>query len=423
MNLYESIFFRSSENGIPLLKGQRPPLFKMPQCMGLKSDGVRCERQDSGFIHLDATHLHFCRTHWGVYERRVGVRRQLTVVAAEQHHHVGTCHKWVANQRWCGRVCVEGGLLCLAHAANEQQRRQREIDVREALRLEADSINTAVTWYRQRQMTWRQVIDDLTAPVGNPNLPRRVMFRVARRMFLDPLVIEADFNQEWQFNLYWNWAFMGRNGPAPNLHELPRIQTPPPRPNVLAAISRDAQNVHTLVVSQQTNKGLEKLLEASKTTKTIRSPEWFAAKWLVRGYGHWNITQRIVQDILHWYNQAYCKTANDYLYRRTLDGLYIMISSIKDTDTRVELYKRVFEECYESVGMCCEGHISRLCNVLVGFDDAFAPPVLFGDILQNKMASIAALEVDTEEKVRQATAFFNEFAVPLPEREAWLEAF
>jgi hypothetical protein len=73
--------------------------------------------------------------------------------------------------------------------------------------------------------------------------------------------------------------------------------------------------------------------------------------------------------------------------------------------------------------MCCDGHISRLCNVLVGFDDAFAPPVPFGEILQNKMAAIAALEIETEEKVRQANTFFNEFAVPEPERVAWLEAF
>ena len=125
----------------------------------------------------------------------------------------------------------------------------------------------------------------------------------------------------------------------------------------------------------------------------------------------------------HWYGMSYCKTANDYLYKRALDGLYLTIQKVEDTETRHELFKRAFEECYESVGMCCEGHLSRLSNVMVGFDDAFAPPVPFGEILQTKMAAIAALEVETEEKIRQATAFFNEFAVPEPERAAWLDAF
>jgi hypothetical protein len=73
--------------------------------------------------------------------------------------------------------------------------------------------------------------------------------------------------------------------------------------------------------------------------------------------------------------------------------------------------------------MCCEGHISRLCNVLVGFDEAFQPPVPFGEILQNKMAAIAGLDIPEEEKRKQANAFFDEHRVAQEERSAWLDAF
>jgi hypothetical protein len=125
----------------------------------------------------------------------------------------------------------------------------------------------------------------------------------------------------------------------------------------------------------------------------------------------------------HWYERPFCKTANDWLYKRALDGLYLTIKNTKDEELRTELYKRAFEECFESNAMCCEGHISRVCNVLVGFDDAFAPPVPFGEILQNKMAAIYAMEIETDKKVVLATDFFNEFAVPEAERSAWLEAF
>jgi hypothetical protein len=89
----------------------------------------------------------------------------------------------------------------------------------------------------------------------------------------------------------------------------------------------------------------------------------------------------------------------------------------------VELNKRLWEECKEATGMCCEGHISRLCNVLVGFDDAFQPPVALGELIQQKMGAIAGLDVDEEEKRRQANAWFDEVAVPTAERVAWLEAF
>ncbi len=392
--------------------------------MGLKADGNRCGRADSGEVHQHANHLRYCGTHWGVYGRRVTLLRMRTVVVADHHHHAGTCHKWVAGERWCGLVCPEGELLCIGHRARDLQRRAREIAQRDAERQENQEAQAMIDFYRAQNMTWRQAIDHMTAPQNIGAHPRRVMHRAARRMFNGPVVIEPDFNREWQFGMYWNWAINGRIGPPPNLEHHPVVLLQQQqRAAPLAALARDTQNVHTVVVVEQTNKGLEKLLEASKTEKYMRTPEWFAAKWLIRGYGHWNVVQRVVNDMLHWNNTHTCKTANDWLYKRALDGLYLTIGKIKDSDTRIELYKRAFEECHESVGMCCEGHISRLCNVLVGFDDAFAPPVPFGEILQNKMAAIAALEVETEEKVKQATAFFNEFAVPEPERAAWLEAF
>ena len=390
--------------------------------MGLKTNGDRCDRNDTGFIHLDAPHLHFCQTHWDVYNRRLAIRRQLTVVVAEQHHRRGTCHKWVAQERWCGHICPEGSLLCLTHAENDRQRRQQQQARQEARRVENDLIENTIVMFEDQNMNWRQAIDTMTA--GN-NLTRQVMYRVSRRMFLHPVVLDPGMNHEWQFNVYWQWAIGGRIGPAPDLNQRPAQFVLQPRVNTggLAAIARDSQNVHTTAVSQQTNAGLDKLLAAARDDRSMRSPEWLAAKWLVRSYGNWNAVSRIVNDMQHWYNMSYCKAPNDYLYRRTLDGLYLTIQQIKDMEIRTELYRRSFEECYESVGQCCEGPISRLCNVLVGFDDAFAPPVPFGEILQNKMAAIAALEVDTQEKLRQATEFFNEFAVPETERSAWLEAF
>lgn len=388
--------------------------------MGLKSDGSRCTRQDTGFIHLDATHLHYCTIHWGVYERRVVLRNRLTVVVAEQHHRPGTCHRWVAQTRWCGQICPDGGLLCLTHAANDRQRREQQEARREAERAEAEMIDNTLELFRERNLNWRQAID---AMVAENNMTRRVMYRVSRGMFLNPVVPDPALTQEWQFNLYWQWSIQGRHGPPPDLNERPRPFVLPPRPVGLAAIARDAQNVHTTAVSQQTNAGLDKLLAAAREDRAMRAPEWLAAKWLVRAYGSWNIVCRVVNDMQHWYAMSHCKTPNDYLYRRALDGLYLTIQQLRDTETRAELYKRVFEECYESVGQCCEGHISRLCNVLVGFDESFVPPVPFGEILQNKMAAIAGLEVDTAEKVRQATAFFDEYAVPDADRRAWLEAF
>lgn len=388
--------------------------------MGIMTNGRRCNRHDTGFIHLTAHHLQYCQIHWGVYERRVAIRRQLTIVVAEQHHVAGRCHNWIGNINWCHRQCDANAIRCPMHQRAIDRRNQRI----EFEHQRDERIQDMLAAMHALNMNWRQAIDHLfeTNNVQHPTI--RDAFAVARRMFMVPVVVEAGFDHEWQFVAYWNWTVDGRVGPEPNLFA-PPPQVPPilARGGNLQAIARDAQNVHTRVIAEQTNKGLEKLLDASKDAKPMRSPDWFASKWLPRTYGRWDRVVRVVNDMQQWYNRGHCKEENDWLYRKTLDGLYMTLRGIRDSDLHNELYKRVFEECEESIAMCCEGHISRLCNVLVGFDDAFAPPVPFGEIIQNKMAAIYAMEVETEEKVKQATAFFNEFAVPEAERTAWLEAF
>ena len=72
--------------------------------------------------------------------------------------------------------------------------------------------------------------------------------------------------------------------------------------------------------------------------------------------------------------------------------------------------------------MCIDGHISRLANVLVGFDDAFKAPVSQGELIQNQMSAISAMTISSAEKTRLATVFFDEMSVPPDQRAVWLEA-
>lgn len=411
---HESIFFPFRKNGKVPFKEIRSILFStMPQCMGLKTDGDRCERQANNDVEPNARHLHYCGTHWGVYNRHVGVRRPLTVVVADQHHRVGKCHRWIQNH-WCTRDAEPNSLICEHHRIHHEQG-ERMRDARRELARQVEDLHV---WYTAQQMTWRQMMDHLFT--HHANLPRNVLNGVSFRYFNHPAVIEPEFTHIRQFHIYVHWNLGGRQGQPPDL----TLPPPPPRPTGLAVIAMDRQNVHTRPVVEQSNKNLKKLLEEQeKLGKPMRAPEWFAAKWLVRSYGTWRVVTSTVNDMMTWYNTANCKIHNDWLYRRALDGLYLKLQSLDNNDMRAELYKRTFEECYESIGMCCEGHISRLCNVLVGFDDTFAPPIPFGEILQSKMAAISVMEIPTDEKVRQAIEFFNEFAVPEAERSAWLEAF
>ncbi len=389
----------------------------MQRCMGIKTTGHQCTRMSRTVRAPEAPHLHFCATHWRTYDNHVELLRARNPFV-NPNHIEGTC-LWFVRRRWCGNVAVEGTHQCRHH-----HDAVRDADAREQARVDrAQQIRRELDAYRAHDppMTWRQVMDELF----QRDLDREVRFAVGRHYFFNPAVVEEGLRHPRQFLRYWEWRLNGGEGEAPNLEV--EAQGPHPvaiRRTDLAAIAHDRQNVHTAPVSEQTNRGIEKLLAARRQhAGTMRSPDWFASKWLVRSYGSWPVVSRVVNDMHAWYGQSSCRAPNDYLYRNLLDGLYLTIRNFPDDETKIEVFKRTFEECFESVGMCCDGHITRICNVLVGFDEAFVPPVPVGDIIQSKMAAIAGMDIPTDEKVRLATAFFNEHNVREADRTAWLEAF
>jgi hypothetical protein len=184
----------------------------------------------------------------------------------------------------------------------------------------------------------------------------------------------------------------------------------------LEAMARDRQNVHTVAVSQLTRSGMEILLETpvSSDQDTLKEIEEVWEQTRTRSL------RMVLSDMRRWYNVQTCRTEDDWLYRRTLDGLW---SYIKQSPVRDELVGRLWEECYESVRMCCDGHLSRLCNVLCGFLEEFKPPVSAGELLQQKISAIAEKEIPVEDKVGEAWAVFEELSIPMEQREAWIDAF
>jgi hypothetical protein len=181
--------------------------------------------------------------------------------------------------------------------------------------------------------------------------------------------------------------------------------------NTLAAISRDSQNVHKSVVSDQTNRYTEILLgmNVPKTQDTLQElrDAWSKPKRL------------LMNDIGKWYRQSHCRNPDDHLYKRILDGLW---AHIQTSEFKTELMKRLHEECTDAIGMCCEGHISRLCNVLTGFDDRFVAEVPTGEMIQERIAKISELETSAEEKALEAWKVLEELKVPEEERRAWIDA-
>jgi len=193
---------------------------------------------------------------------------------------------------------------------------------------------------------------------------------------------------------------------------------PPVEVGEIQRLAADRQNVHTGPVVKQTNAGEEKLL-AVKTNGYpvgLQVLRHFASR-----RGSMMGFMRVANDVERWYSMPTCRQMGDRLYGRLLEGLWVLIEQ-QPVAERAELKTRLWEEATESVGMCCEGHIARLVNVMSGFDETFQPRVSVGEAIQTKMAQIAGMGLSAAEKVAQARAFLTELAVSVEDQTPWLEA-
>lgn len=338
---------------------------------------------------------------------------------SQTHGYPGAHCEMVINDQWCTSLKVPGEVLCADHLAQFQtfqgQRAQRAAAraARREAREHLEFVKRQVLREFERRVPipiWTAVVDELLH-VRPHNLQPADLRDIGFLYFLRRTALPpANFHQ------YYQWVVGGRQG------NLPNVAAPPPAAPVLAQLARDNQNVHTSHVNRQTEANLKILLDAAKTRPLQRAPDWFAGKWLLEKYGRWETVVVVVTDMKRWYSQPNCTREGDWLYKHALDGLYNLIRA-RPPEERHELYKRAYEECFESINMCCQGHMSRLGNVLVGFNDLFKPPVPVSEILQTRMGAISLLDVEQDEKIRQAQEVLEELHIPVHEHQVWLDAF
>ena len=288
------------------------------------------------------------------------------------------CGQEKTNGSRCEKKCVEGDTMCKLHRTVADRREQ----VRRARILWGDAMD--FMWGPQRIERFNQVtvmIDDA----------------------FDRGWITQEYYDDMIHQLHDEWIFY-RNQ---------RIDTTANATTELQRLALDSQNVHTKEVVAQTSDAMKFLLDTSvpadqETLEEIESA--WADKMSTQ-------RKKVLRDMKIWYDMATCVKMNDYLYKHMLDGLWVHVKGNK------ELIQRLWEEAFESVNKCCQGHLSRLANVLVGFTDEVKAEVPVGEILQQKIAAIAAKDIETEYKVCEAWSVFEELKIPMEERDAWIEAF
>lgn len=182
----------------------------------------------------------------------------------------------------------------------------------------------------------------------------------------------------------------------------------------LAAFATDNQNIHRSSVQSATHKMVLAIMKRPKTDEDVALVE-ICEDFRTPQIVHWNndhTRDRTIQEFERDYNEL---EAFSVKYAIVIDHVWAFI---RPHEHRKELTIRLAQEMWEGRGMCSNGKMARLMNVIQGFDDTLemeAPRELFHD----KFAKLTA--IPHAERAAAAAAIFDEFNIPEVERNDWLE--
>jgi hypothetical protein len=223
---------------------------------------------------------------------------------------------------------------------------------------------------------------------------------------VDDLIFELPFEEArmrmWSMIDIWTMTY---KGPVPELRE----------------IASNEQSVHNTVVLKATNDGIGILSNISVPDEQKTLIEICQA-WTKASCAHRIKIAHVVKDMRDWGSRETVMHKTKNVYKEVLRGLWAKIKTYTG-ELYQELLKRLWEECWEAIGLCADGHVGRLVNVLVGFDDEFKNDVSPMVYFQNNISLIADADTPMEFKIQQAKKLMDDIGMPEAQRADWLSAF
>ena len=190
-----------------------------------------------------------------------------------------------------------------------------------------------------------------------------------------------------------------------------------PNPNVLARIANDNQNVHTQLVVEQTKKNVAEILKI---------PVPFDYRWqrntLSMTYKTIILFCRLSPKSAWQFASMYCSDATIYdlepgIFGKVVDGVWQFISKSPD---KQDLKKILTSELRDNIGMCAQGNLSRICNVLQGYLEGIEQKESTNVILGREFSKLMDIESVTERVNKGKLILFNN-NIPQDQWETWLE--
>lgn len=184
----------------------------------------------------------------------------------------------------------------------------------------------------------------------------------------------------------------------------------------LAKFARDAQNVHTTRIVDMTK-------HVISTVLNIDRPSGFKNQNPSKSiFAHIIMSCPFTERAILQFSQKYWQREDIYdmgsgIYNRVADAVWYYITQSPHKEDLVKIFA---SEIDSSVGMCAQGNLSRLCNVLSGYLDGVGDQRSIAEILGDEFAVISR-EEDVYRRIALAVGILTQHKIPKQEWITWIQ--
>lgn len=185
----------------------------------------------------------------------------------------------------------------------------------------------------------------------------------------------------------------------------------------LANFARDNQNVHTTLAVQQTKDMVQKILSIPvpsdyrwNMSECSKTPGDIVMCCKLTPKGGWQMVAKYCQD-----EDIY--EMGKGIYGKVLDGVWQYVSQSSD---KADLCRILKQEMEDNIGMCAQGNLTRLCNILAGYMEGIGVQESPAEILGRKLPMLMEIE-NMEERMNEAYKLLVELAIPEEQWLSWVE--
>jgi hypothetical protein len=185
----------------------------------------------------------------------------------------------------------------------------------------------------------------------------------------------------------------------------------------LGRFAADNQNVHTTQSVVLTKEMVSRLLKIPvpdgyrwNTSECSKTPGEIIMTCKLSMKAAWQMTAKYCQD-----EDIY--ELGKGIYGKVLDSVwqYILNSSDKE-----DLFRCVKQEMEDNIGMCAQGNLSRLCNILAGYMEGIGSQESVSEILGRTLPKLMEID-DLSERLARALEILKANNVPIVDWKQWIE--